>query len=286
MLLRVQQCNCCWKGQDELCFRPIVSTYSDFFSASEELLNWKTRMQFEIETFDAICMKFFQNCRMELWKDQSGILPGCQRRLTFTKMHSMGFCGLKPISYIAAYCSLFNFVNNTRNIHSRQGKSGKWLHTTRAIQVNEVVTRKIAQPHSAKCMSVIWKCDSKTVFFFPSFLKDRWRLVIVFDNPRLFQCGLWHLTTLSKKARTLQKRHLRKRCQLNSSFRDCNKNNKKDKHYPSLSESPNINPRKKDICPPLCLIHEGERKDVKSACLAFLTRNKCAVSWDFMLNYI
>ena len=125
----------------------------------------------------------FQNCRMELWKDQSRILPGCQRRLTFTKMHSMGFCGLKPIPYNAGYCSLFNFVNNTRNIHSRQGKSGKWLHTTQAIQVNEVVTRKIAQPHSAKCMSVIWKCDSKTVFFFPSFLKDRCRLVIVLIIP-------------------------------------------------------------------------------------------------------
>ena len=55
----------------------------------------------------------------------------------------------------SGYCSIFNFVNNTRNIHSRQGKSGKWLHTTQAIQVNEVVTRKIAQPHSAKCMNVI-----------------------------------------------------------------------------------------------------------------------------------
>ena len=64
----------------------------------------------------------FQNCRMELWKDQSRILPGCQRRLTFTKMHSMGFCGLKPIPYNAGYCSLFNFVNNTRNIHSSTGK--------------------------------------------------------------------------------------------------------------------------------------------------------------------
>ena len=51
----------------------------------------------------------FQNCRMELWEDQSRILPGCQRRLTFTKMHSMGFCGLKINSLQCRLLFTFQF---------------------------------------------------------------------------------------------------------------------------------------------------------------------------------
>ena len=84
-----------------------------------------------------------------------------------------------------------------------------------------------------------------------------------------------------KKARTLQKeiRNIRKRCQLNSSFRDCNKN-KKDKHSLSVViQMPQYQPPQERYLSSLTLNPcEGERKDVKSACLAFLTRNKCAVS--------